>query len=106
MSATCDLTAITRRATALSRVPEIGRVPHGFRREQRLHEIWETEPGWRGWLSTVDHKSIGLRYIVTAFVFLLMGGVEALVMRAAACASERDVCSRRSSTTSSSRCTA
>jgi heme/copper-type cytochrome/quinol oxidase subunit 1 len=35
----------------------------------------------RGWLSTVDHKELGLRYLVTAFVFLAVGGVEALVMR-------------------------
>jgi cytochrome c oxidase subunit 1/cytochrome c oxidase subunit I+III len=47
----------------------------------KLQAIWETEPGIRGWFSTVDHKEIGLRYIVTAFVFLLLGGVEALVMR-------------------------
>jgi cytochrome c oxidase subunit I len=46
-----------------------------------LHEIWEREPGPIGWLSTVDHKEIGLRYIVTAFAFLLIGGVEALIMR-------------------------
>ena len=47
----------------------------------KLQRIWETEPGWRGWFSTVDHKEIGLRYIVTALVFLLLGGLEALVMR-------------------------
>src|SRR6204780_233333 len=46
-----------------------------------LHEIWKTEPGIGGWLSTVDHKQIGLRYIVTAFVFLIAGGVEALIFR-------------------------
>src|SRR6195952_3598989 len=64
-----------------ARVPEYGRVPEGSARGKRLAEIWETAPGWRGWLSTVDHKSIGLRYLVTAFIFLLMGGVEALIMR-------------------------
>lgn len=48
---------------------------------QRLEKIWETEPGFIGWLSSVDHKEIGLRYIVTAFVFLLLGGIEALIMR-------------------------
>lgn len=47
----------------------------------RLEAIWETKPGVIGWLSTVDHKEIGLRYIVTAFLFLLAGGIEALVMR-------------------------
>ena len=31
-------------------------------------------PGFIGWLSTVDHKSIGRRYIVTAFVFFALGG--------------------------------
>ncbi len=66
---------------ALSRVPEIGRVAHGSPTQLRLQEIWEAKPGWRGWLSTVDHKTIGLRYIITAFVFLLMGGIEALIMR-------------------------
>ncbi|HWD29449.1 MAG TPA: cytochrome c oxidase subunit I [Rhizomicrobium sp.] len=47
----------------------------------RLHKIWETAPGLGGWLSTVDHKEIGLRYIVTAFAFLILGGVEALIFR-------------------------
>ncbi|HMA19305.1 MAG TPA: cbb3-type cytochrome c oxidase subunit I, partial [Gemmatimonadaceae bacterium] len=49
---------------------------------QRLEEIWKPEPGIRGWLSTVDHKEIGKRYIVTALIFLVVGGIEALLMRA------------------------
>ncbi len=67
---------------AATRIPEIGRIARGSADEKRLAEIWETEPGWRGWLSCVDHKVIGLRYIVTAFVFLLLGGSEALLLRA------------------------
>ena len=47
----------------------------------KLHTIWETAPGWRGFLSSVDHKEIGLRYIVTAFILLACGGIEALIMR-------------------------
>ena len=35
----------------------------------------------RAWLTTVDHKRIGILYGVTAFVFLLMGGIEALLIR-------------------------
>ena len=35
-----------------------------------------------GFLSNVDHKAIGLRYIVTAIAFLALGGVSALIMRA------------------------
>jgi cytochrome c oxidase subunit 1 len=34
-----------------------------------------------GWLTTVDHKRVGILYGVTAFAFFLMGGVEALLIR-------------------------
>jgi cytochrome c oxidase subunit I len=34
------------------------------------------------WLTTVDHKKIGIMYCVTAFVFFLAGGLEALIIRA------------------------
>ena len=37
----------------------------------RLHE----------WVTTVDHKQLGLMYILYALVFLLIGGVEAAIMR-------------------------
>ena len=49
--------------------------------EQRLTELWERPKTVRGWFATVDHKDLGIRYVVTAFVFLLVGGVEALIMR-------------------------
>ena len=65
----------------LCRTPEIGQAPVNSDVERRLAGIWESAPGWKGWFSTVDHKTIGLRYIVTAFFFLLVGGVEALIMR-------------------------
>ncbi len=48
---------------------------------ERLLRLWETAPGLYGWLATVDHKQIGIRYIVTAFVFLITGGIEALAFR-------------------------
>jgi cytochrome c oxidase subunit I len=35
-----------------------------------------------GWLTTVDHKRIGILYIGTAIVFLVAGGILALLMRA------------------------
>jgi cytochrome c oxidase subunit 1 len=47
----------------------------------RLSRTWGEPRGWWGALSTVDHKIIGRRYIVTAFVFLALGGVLALAMR-------------------------
>ncbi len=49
--------------------------------DEKLYRIWATEPGLIGWLSTVDHKEIGIRYIVTAFAFLILGGIEALIFR-------------------------
>jgi cytochrome c oxidase subunit 1 len=37
--------------------------------------------GWRSWVSTVDHKKIGIMYGVAAFFFFLVGGAEALMIR-------------------------
>jgi len=37
--------------------------------------------GLLSWLMTVDHKRIGILYIVSAFIFFLLGGTEALLMR-------------------------
>ncbi len=48
---------------------------------ERLLQLWETPHSLRGMLSTVDHKTIGKRYLVTSIVFLLLGGIEALAMR-------------------------
>ncbi|HUO69527.1 MAG TPA: cytochrome c oxidase subunit I [Solirubrobacteraceae bacterium] len=36
---------------------------------------------WVDWLTTTDHKKIGILYLVTTFVFFMLGGVEALLMR-------------------------
>src|SRR5207237_5330547 len=44
----------------------------------------EAEPrptGLLRWVPTVDHKDIGILYLVTSFGFLLLGGLEALVIR-------------------------
>jgi cytochrome c oxidase subunit 1 len=38
--------------------------------------------GWTSWFFTVDHKKIGIMYGVAATVFLLVGGIEALLIRA------------------------
>jgi cytochrome c oxidase subunit 1 len=54
---------------------------NGARLEARLDRTWRRPPGILGWLATVDHKEIGRRYIVTALIFLALGGVLALAMR-------------------------
>jgi cytochrome c oxidase subunit I len=36
---------------------------------------------WIDWVTTTDHKKIGILYLYTTFLFLVLGGVEALLMR-------------------------
>ena len=45
-----------------------------------LERAWAA-PGVLGWLTHVDHKDIGLRYIVTAFVFFASAASDAALMR-------------------------
>jgi cytochrome c oxidase subunit I+III len=51
------------------------------RRVERLEDIWEERPGLLGWLTTVDHKRIGILYFFTSLVFFVAGGIEALLIR-------------------------
>src|SRR5690606_18090876 len=37
---------------------------------------------WTEWITTVDHKRIGIMYIISALLMLFRGGVDALLMRA------------------------
>src|SRR5438067_5320830 len=48
----------------------------------RLTRSWQQRPGLIGWLSAADHKTIGIRYLVTGFVFFGFAGLLALLMRA------------------------
>lgn len=48
---------------------------------RRIREQAATNRGLWSWIATVDHKRIGVLYGVTAFVFFLLGGVEALLIR-------------------------
>ena len=47
----------------------------------QLERAWKHPGGILGWFSYTTHQAIGMRYIVTAFIFLLIGGIEALLMR-------------------------
>jgi cytochrome c oxidase subunit I len=51
------------------------------RPEVVVREVRERPTGWTAWLTTTDHKKIGLMYIYATFVFFILGGVEALLMR-------------------------
>jgi cytochrome c oxidase subunit 1 len=45
-----------------------------LKRPQAMHGFWS-------WITTVDHKRIGILYGVTAMIFFLLGGIEALLIR-------------------------
>ena len=64
-----------------SRVPETREADQHSPLGEKLEALWETKPGFIGALGSVDHKEIGIRYLVTAMAFLVLGGLEALVMR-------------------------
>ncbi len=55
--------------------------PADVRAVRELTRAWADAPGLRGWLTTVDHKRIAARYVVTAFAFFALGGLDALIMR-------------------------
>ncbi|HJR09217.1 MAG TPA: cytochrome c oxidase subunit I [Pyrinomonadaceae bacterium] len=65
--------SISNAAPAVSMLEERGRA--------ELERTWHDDPGLWGWLTSVNHKSIGKRFIVTAFIFFLLGGLLALLMR-------------------------
>jgi cytochrome c oxidase subunit I+III len=63
--------------------------PHGVRDSELeapalggwLTNTWRTPSGLIGALSSVDHKVVARRYLITAFVFLCLGGLNAVAMR-------------------------
>jgi cytochrome c oxidase subunit I len=60
---------------------ELPRAAEGIELRKTLERTWADPSGFAGWFKHVDHKSLGRRYIVTAFVFFLLGGVLAALMR-------------------------
>ena len=48
---------------------------------EQLEQSWRYPRGFIGWLRNTSHLSIGKRYIITAFVFFVLGGLEAGLMR-------------------------
>ena len=45
------------------------------------HDLRPEPKGWTSWITTTDHKKIGILYLYTTFLFFILGGVEALLMR-------------------------
>ena len=55
--------------------------PRAHEHAERLERVWKARPGLLGWLTTTDHKRIGLLYFFTSLTFFGAGGVEALLLR-------------------------
>jgi len=49
---------------------------------RELTEVWSDLPGFRGALMSVNHTTIGLRFMATAFVFFAIGGLLSMLIRA------------------------
>ncbi|MGE5736287.1 MAG: cbb3-type cytochrome c oxidase subunit I, partial [Acidobacteriota bacterium] len=47
----------------------------------RLARTWAQPRGFWGWFQNVHHTAIGVRFMVTSFIFFLLGGVLAAMMR-------------------------
>jgi cytochrome c oxidase subunit 1 len=60
--------------------PPLDSVAEG-RLRRELEETWYVPKGFLGWFRVVDHRTIGLRYITTAFCFFIFAGILAALMR-------------------------
>src|SRR5436190_6544409 len=67
--------------------------PEDEEHHRTLERTWTRPRGVLGWFCSTDHKEIGLRYIVTAFVFFLFAGILAFFMRLQLAGPERHVLS-------------
>ena len=66
---------------ATAEIPAAGPTPQDAALHARLEETWANPEGLWGFFTSVDPKRIGVRYIVTAFAFFVLGGLLAAVMR-------------------------
>jgi cytochrome c oxidase subunit 1 len=55
--------------------------PPKLESRQTLEATWRLTQGFWGWFTEVNYLVIARRMIVTAFIFFLLGGLEALLMR-------------------------
>ena len=63
-----------------------GTISGALRRPTSYQGVWS-------WVTTVDHKRIGVLYGVTAFIFFLLAGVEALMMRIQLAGADQEIVS-------------
>jgi cytochrome c oxidase subunit I+III len=62
--------------------PQYSPPPADYRPDpELLTKTWGPLPGVAGFFTVVNYRVVGMRFIVTGFFFLLLGGIQALVMR-------------------------
>jgi len=54
---------------------------NALQRHRKLDLVWASQPGFRGWFSSVNHTDLGRLFLVTAFFFFLIGGLLAMLIR-------------------------
>lgn len=65
----------------------------GDREPENSHN--QSENNWRRYFSfSTDHKVIGVQYMVTTFIFFLIGGLMAMIIRAELLTPESNVVDR------------
>jgi hypothetical protein len=55
---------------------------NALRRHRAMARIWASDPGWRGWFTTVNHTDIGRMFLLVAVVYFFIGGILAMLIRA------------------------
>lgn len=55
-----------------------------------FEQTWTPPEGLRGWICTVNSQPLAIRFILTAFVFFLLGGIQALLIRVQLTVPEND----------------
>src|SRR5690606_24145627 len=80
------ITARARRPSRPARLPGGPRVTLTRSRSaptvsDELDAIWSSRTGIPGFPGAVSHKQIGMRFIWTGMAFLLVGGIEGLLLR-------------------------
>ncbi len=60
-------------------------------KEEQFSKLWSPPPGLRGFLTAVNNQPLGRRFIVTALIFFVLGGIQALFIRAQLTVSNNDL---------------
>ncbi|WP_022708547.1 cytochrome c oxidase subunit I [Paracoccus zeaxanthinifaciens] len=55
---------------------------NALERHRALSRIWASDPGWRGWFTSVNHTDLGRMFMAVSAFFFIVGGILAMLIRA------------------------